>query len=129
MVFEENIAYFPAYDGDSGREVWRSDGTAAGTWRVRDIWSGTGSGVTPFSSDDSGLFFFFSADNWEMLVKVLDACAVNGHKWVFAAATTDVAFTLEAHDTGTGRRASYTNPLGNAADAIIDIQALPCSGD
>ncbi len=33
---------FAADDGASGRELWVTDGTAAGTRRVRDIWPGTG---------------------------------------------------------------------------------------
>lgn len=95
-------------------------------WRAHNGDTGQGRG-TALGTADSGLFWFFQESNWEMLVKVLDACAINGHKWFFAAATTDVEFSLELVDAATGRRASYTNPLGNAADAIIDIQALPCS--
>ena len=30
-------ALFVADDGVSGRELWRSDGTAAGTWQVADL--------------------------------------------------------------------------------------------
>ena len=33
------IFYFPASD-EFGEELWRSDGTAAGTWRVKDIQPG-----------------------------------------------------------------------------------------
>jgi ELWxxDGT repeat protein len=34
---ERGLLYFVASDVDHGYEVWRSDGTAAGTWRVTDI--------------------------------------------------------------------------------------------
>ena len=40
-------------------------------------------------SRESGLLYFFDADNAEVLIKVLDACAVNNHRWVFVAAGDD----------------------------------------
>jgi hypothetical protein len=50
-------------------------------------------------SANSGLFWFFDLNNWEMLIKVLDGCAINGHYWVLGAATTDVGYQLEIRDT------------------------------
>ncbi len=93
------------------------------TWR--DFAGNTGRGqVVPFGSDDSGLFWFFSADNWEMLVKVLDACAIGDRYWVFAAATTDVEYTLTVTDSDTGASKSYFNPLGKASAAVTDSDAF-----
>ncbi|MDA8018005.1 MAG: hypothetical protein MPN21_11210 [Thermoanaerobaculia bacterium] len=80
--------------------------------------------VVPFQTDDSGLFYFFDADNWELLVKVLDGCGFNDHFWVFSAATTNVEYTLAVTDTITGRRKSYFNPLGEAAPSITDTSAF-----
>jgi hypothetical protein len=80
--------------------------------------------VVPIQSDDSGIFWFFDPENWEMLVKVLDGCALNGHYWIFAAATTNVEYTLRVTDALTGRSKSYFNPLGNAAAAITDAGAF-----
>jgi streptogramin lyase len=74
-----------------------------------------------------GLFWFFGIDNPEMLVKVLDGCAVNEHFWVFAAATTNVGFVLSVKDTATGNAKSYTNHDGTAAKPVQDTSALPCS--
>ncbi|MFL6194018.1 MAG: ELWxxDGT repeat protein, partial [Thermoanaerobaculia bacterium] len=37
--------YFFGYDGDHGQEVWKSDGTDAGTVRVKDVEPGPGFGV------------------------------------------------------------------------------------
>lgn len=50
-------------------------------------------------TDDSGLFYFFEPNNWEMLLKVLNACDVNGHHWVFAATASDVGLSLVVRDT------------------------------
>ncbi|MCP3994390.1 MAG: hypothetical protein GY722_04890 [bacterium] len=80
--------------------------------------------VVPFGSDDSGLFYFRNPNNWEMLVKVLDGCAITDHFWVFAAATTNVEYTLRVTDTDTGAVVEYLNPLGNAAAAITDTSAF-----
>ncbi|HVS64057.1 MAG TPA: M64 family metallopeptidase [Thermoanaerobaculia bacterium] len=80
--------------------------------------------VVPFRSDDSGLFYVFDPDNWELLVKVLDACSLNGHYWVFAAATTNIEYTLTVRDDLTGAVRSYQNALGTAADAITDTTAF-----
>ena len=91
----------------------------------RDFAGATGPGtVVPFGSDDSGLFWFFTADNWEMLVKVLDGCGINEHYWVFATATTDVEYTLEVVDSSNGASKTYSNPLGTAAPAITDTSAF-----
>jgi hypothetical protein len=91
----------------------------------RDFQGGTGVGtVAPPGAADSGLFWFFSPNNWEVLVKVLDGCTVNGRFWVFAAATTNVEYTLRVTDTLTGEGVSYFNPLGAAAAAITDTGAL-----
>ncbi len=94
----------------------------------RDFNDNTGSGrVVPFGSDDSGLFYFFAPDNWEMLVKVLDTCGSPFDTfWVFAAATTNVEYTLKVTDTETGAVEEYVNPLGNPSAAITDTGAFPC---
>ena len=91
----------------------------------RDFQGNTGPGkVVPVGSADSGLFWFFDPDNWEMLVKILDACGLNNHFWVFAAATTNVEYTLRVTDTETGAVREYRNLLGNAAAALTDTGAF-----
>ena len=48
-----------ATDGSSGRELWKTDGTAAGTVRVADIIPGQdGSWPSHLTSVGSTLFFF-----------------------------------------------------------------------
>ena len=91
----------------------------------RDFTGKTGQGsVVPLVSRDSGLFWFFGPDNWELMVKVLDGCSLNGHHWVFAAATTTVEYTLTVTDTRTGQTAVYHNPLGRQSPSVTDTAAL-----
>ncbi len=99
-------------------------------WRTREGNTGTSQaaylGGTRMEGADSGVFYFFVADNWEQQVKVLDACTYNGKYWVFAAATTDVEYDLTVTDTQTGRTVTYHNPLGNPSPAITDTAAFVC---
>jgi hypothetical protein len=102
------------------------------SWRTQD--GSTGSGmVAPCGTDDSGIFYFFNEDNWEMLFKVLNGCNYNDHYWVFFAATTNVEFTTRVTDTLTGfvksynssgQSIEYTNPLGQPANAVTDTTAF-----
>ncbi|MDP9122031.1 MAG: hypothetical protein M3O15_11825 [Acidobacteriota bacterium] len=73
-----------------------------------------------------GLFWFFGADNPEVLVKVLNACGVNSSFWVFSAAGTNVGFTMTVRDAMTGHAKTYMNPENHAAIPIQDTSALPC---
>jgi hypothetical protein len=93
------------------------------TWKDFQGNQGQGS-VVPGASDASGLFWFFAPENWELLVKVLDGCALNGHHWVFSSATTNVEYTLKVLDTHTGEVATWTNPLGRSSPAVTDTNAL-----
>ncbi len=92
-------------------------------WRTDFGTRGAGP-VVPVSSNDSGLFYFFNANNWEMLLKVLNGCPINDRYWVFAAATTNVEFTITVTDTQTQSAKSYFKPRGQAAPAITDTEAF-----
>ncbi len=80
--------------------------------------------TVPLESEDSGLFYFFNADNWEMLVKVIDGCTFNDRYWVFSAATTNIEYTLRVTDTQSGTVREFTNPLGTSADALTNTSAF-----
>ena len=75
-----------------------------------------------------GAFWFFSPDNPEMLVKVLNACASTTPRyWVFFSAGTNVGLTVTVTDTATGHVKIYTNPDLHTAVPVSDTDALPCS--
>ena len=95
------------------------------SWSEFEGRSGVGEAVE--LTADTGAFWFFDSDNLELLVKVLDARAVNGAYWVFYGALSNVGFALEVADLATGRVRSYQNPLGRFASAG-DVGAFPEDG-
>jgi len=93
-------------------------------WRTGDGATGSAQVVSE-ATEDSGLFQFFDADNWEILVKVLDGCKVNDHYWVYGASTTDLGYVIRVTDTATGDVQEYRNEPGRPAAAITDAKAFP----
>ena len=103
---------------DGGYEVHMCYETPAG--EVGEAKSGI------WASSESGLLWFFSRGNAEVLIKVLDGCRFNGHRWVFAAPVTDVAFNLYVTD-GNGHYWSHFNRQGEKAAAKTDTMAFRCN--
>ena len=83
--------------------------------------------VARIGTNKSGLFYFFDPENWEVLLKVLDGCAINGHYWVLAASATDLGLDLRVEDTATGGFRTYDTEPGKPAPAIVDTEALACA--
>lgn len=94
---------------------------AGGRFRATVSWSvpslGAGTGTAGALSDDTGTFWFFSPSALELVVKVVDGRAVNGHFWVFRGALTDTAYTLTITDLVTGAQRLYQNPAGELTSA------------
>jgi ELWxxDGT repeat protein len=57
-----STTYFAAYDDVHGRELWKSDGTAAGTVMVKDINPGSGSSYPRYLTNVNGTLFFVASD-------------------------------------------------------------------
>ena len=91
------------------------------TWQSSSA-SGTASPVA--LTDDTGYFWFFSATNVEVVVKVLNGCTLNSRYWVFAGGLSDVRVNLIVTDTQTGTVKTYTNPLGTPFAPIQDTGAF-----
>jgi hypothetical protein len=92
------------------------------TWTTRDGQTGSGHGVALTS--DTGYFWFFSNTNVEMVVKVLDGCALNSRYWVFAGGLTNTRVRLTVTDMRTGVSKQYNNPQGTAFQPIQDTGAF-----
>jgi hypothetical protein len=98
-----------------------------GRFKVQAVWrtadGRSGPAKTVGISDRTGLFWFFSETNIEMLIKILNACSLPDFEsfWVFFAATTNVDFTLTVTDISSGIVKEYTNPLGQPALPVQDV--------
>ena len=92
------------------------------SWRVGgSVSAGVGSAVA--LTGDTGYFWFFSDNNVELVVKLLDGRAVNGRYWFFAGALTDVEYAITVTDTATGTLRSYFSPGGVLA-SLADTGAF-----
>ncbi len=94
-------------------------------WTKPDLTTGHGTPVK--LTGDSGYFWFFDAANIEVVVKVLNGCAITNSYWVFAAGLTNVKVELRVVDTETGAVYTKENPQGTAFAPIQDTSAFPAS--
>jgi hypothetical protein len=83
--------------------------------------------LAPLGVFRGGLFWFFTQDNPEMLVKVLNGCSVNNRFWVFLTAGTNVGFTVTVRDMQTGATRTYSNPDLRPAPPVQDTSAFLCN--
>lgn len=72
---------------------------------------------------DTGYFWFFTANNVELTVKVVDGRAFNNRFWVFGGALSDVAYTITVRDSVSGLSKTYTNPQGTLS-SFADTNAF-----
>ena len=92
-------------------------------WTTRDGAAGLGQAVS--LTGDTGYFWFFSPNNVEMVVKVVNGCGFNSGYWTFAGGLTDVNVVMTVTDTQTDAVKTYTNPQSIAFQPIQDTSAFP----
>ncbi|HYX25112.1 MAG TPA: hypothetical protein VFC23_13245, partial [Thermoanaerobaculia bacterium] len=101
---------------------------SASRFRVELAWNDgrghSGAGQAVPLSGDTGYFWFTSANNVEVIVKVLDARPVNNRFWVFFGALSNLEYTLTVTDTQTGFVKKYHNPNGTFGSQG-DTSAIP----
>ena len=92
-------------------------------WETDDR-SGDGKAVELTS--DTGYFWFFSENNVEVVIKVLNGCAIgDGAYWVFIGGLTDVRVELEVEDVESRKLKTYVNEAGTLFVPVTDTTAFP----
>lgn len=97
-----------------------------GKWRTNPT-PGTptdGNAQVVGSNSTSGVFWFFSSANWEVMLKVLNACGLNNRYWYFSASATNVFYRVEVIDVLRGEQKIYFNYPGPPAPAVTDTDAF-----
>jgi subtilisin family serine protease len=77
---------------------------------------------------ETAFFTFFSTTNFEMGVKVLNACVPSfGNKfWVFVSGLTDQGWTITVRDTSNNAIKTYSNTLNHLSATFADTSAFGC---
>ncbi len=109
-------------------EVGYDTGSADGAGQVMTF------GGQRAESDQSVFFWFFDPANFEMGVKMVDACSFNDSFWIFASGLTNVEYTITLFDTFTGQARPVRNPLGQypqtqgLTDGVGGFDCTPSAG-
>lgn len=91
------------------------------SFQTSTIPAGVGNAI-PLTGD-TGSFWFFSPDNLELMIKVLDGRVINGKFWFFLGALSDVAYTVTVTDLTTSTVKTYSAAQGHQT-ALNDTSAF-----
>lgn len=84
-------------------------------------------GASRAESDQSVFLWFFNAENFEIGIKMVDACAPPFNKyWAFVSGLTNQGFNIRIEDTQTGAIWTHNNPVGQLAVTRADNAAFEC---
>jgi len=67
--------------------------------------------------------WFFTPNNVELAVKLVDGRTFNGRFWFFVGSLSDVEYTVVVTDLTTGTKKTYDNPSGRLA-SMADTAAF-----
>jgi hypothetical protein len=101
-----------------------STGSTSGAAQVMSF------GASRAELDDSVFWWFFAPANFEIGVKVLNACIpeLGNRYWVFTSGLTNQGWTVRVRDTQTGQVKIYSNPVGTLSRTFADTSAFACGG-
>ena len=74
---------------------------------------------------ESGGFWFFSPDNLEVVLKLLDGCGTNGNYWIYSAGLTNLEVTVGVIDTWSGQTWVFDNDQATPFPPVGEISSLP----
>ncbi len=97
------------------------------TWTRPDGSGDTARGRLIRGSEIAAELSFANPSNPEILVKLLDGCSNNGHRWLFAGGLTNLGVVLTVTDLLTGDVLTYDNPVGQRFAPILDTRAFSCN--
>ncbi|HSL83698.1 MAG TPA: PA domain-containing protein [Thermoanaerobaculia bacterium] len=84
-----------------------------------------GNGKAVPISDNAAWFYFDRPDNPQLLVKIVNGCALPvARYWVLAGGVTNQEVWITITDTRTGASKTYRNPPGTPFDTILDTAAF-----
>jgi CSLREA domain-containing protein len=98
-----------------------------GRFKVTALWSGNGTGGAATAApltDDTGNFWFFSPQNLEVTVKLVDGCDLNDRWWVFTSGLTDRGVDLKVEDLYSGEVWTHHHNAGATYGPRLDTSAL-----
>lgn len=109
-------------DGKFKVEVDWTTATSAGTGKVMSF------GAERAESEESAFFWFFNASNFEMGVKMVDACVDPFNRyWVFFSGLTTQGFRVRVTRMSDGLAKVYpANPINNLPTTVADTDAFTC---
>lgn len=104
LTWEETLGllFLSANDGSSGRELWSSDGTAAGTSMVADICPGTRSSMPSHLTAWEGKVFFQADD-----------CTAGPEMWVTDGTSAGTVLVADVRPGSAGGYPSFFTPLNS----------------
>ena len=122
-VSDEAPAPFPKNCANGDANLCLNNGRFVVTIAWRNAQGESGVGHKASQRDYRGEFWFFTPNNVDLVVDVLNGCSSNNHFWVFTAGTTNLELDLTVTDSVTGNSRIYSNPL-NGFEPIADTSAF-----
>jgi len=82
---------------------------------------------TRAENDQSVFMWFFNSENFEMGIKMVNACVPPFNKhWAFVSGLTNQGFTVTIEDTNTGAVWTHANTRGQLPQTRGDNAAFSC---
>lgn len=122
----EGIGRFGVRDPGSETVILAGRYAVVADWIRPDGIGGRARGRLIEGSDIGAELYFRNPANPELLVKVLDGCELNGHRWFFAGGLTNLGVGMTVTDLVTGEEIIHGSTVGDDFAPILDTRAFAC---